>query len=348
MANKDNQSNRSGGAKLLDVARAADCSPATVSRVMNNNPTVGQTVRDRVLQVAAELGYVANGSARALRSAQARLVGAVIPTVDHTIYASMIDALQTRLGEKNVSLILSTSMYDLDLEFEQVRLLIEHGVETVVLVGAKHKPQTIAMLEQRRLPYVCTYTAAPIRSGAAIGFDNEKAGRIAARFLLDLGHRRLAMIAGITQGNDRAAGRLRGFIDEAGKAGIEPESIAVVEAPYTISAGAEAMKTALEHPGRPTAVFCGSDILAAGALRHCAEANIQVPNQVSVLGFDNLEIAEITSPDLSTLEVPAREMGRLAGDYALASPTQRLHLQRTELPIRLIVRTSTGPVRSMV
>src|SRR5690606_12725702 len=129
-----------------------------------------------------------------LRSTQTRLIGAVIPAVDHTIYATMIDGLQTRLSEKSVSLSLSTSMYDLDLEFEQVRLLIEHGVEAVVLVGAKDKPQTIAMLEQRRLPYVCTYTVSPIQSGAAIGFDNEKAGRTAARFLFDLGHRRLGMI----------------------------------------------------------------------------------------------------------------------------------------------------------
>lgn len=343
MAHIDNQSNRSGGAKLLDVARTAGCSPATVSRVMNNNPTVGQDVRERVLRVAAELGYVPNGSARALRSTQTRLIGAVIPTVDHAIYATMVDGLQTRLGEKNVSLILSTSMYDLDLEFDQVRLLIEHGVEAVVLVGANHKPQTLALLEQRRLPYVCTYTAAPTKSGAAIGFDNEKAGRTAARFLLDLGHRRLGMIAGITQDNDRAGGRLRGFLDEARKAGIDPASIPTVEAPYTIGAGAGAMKTLLAQPNQPTAVFCCSDILAAGALRHCTEAHVQVPGAVSVLGFDNLEIAEITAPDLSTLEVPAREMGRLAGDYVLSSSTQRLHLQRTELPIRLIVRASTGP-----
>jgi len=327
---------------LHDVAKQAGCSLATASRVMNDNQTVGGEVRERVVKAAIALGYVPNGSARALRSTQTRLVGAVIPTVDHAIYASMINALQGRLGERKISLILSTSMYDPDLELQQVRQLIERGVEAVVLVGAQHKAQTLDLLDQHRVPYVQTYTARASGTGVAVGFDNEGAGRAAARFLLELGHRRLAMIAGITQDNDRAKDRVTGFLAELAAQGLDPAAMPLREAPYSVVAGAAAMRDILAQGGRPTAVFCASDTLAAGAIKHCTAAGIDVPGAISVLGFDNLEIAELTTPELTTFEVPARDMGRLAADYITASPTQRLHMRGTELPIRLAVRGSTG------
>jgi LacI family transcriptional regulator len=333
------------GSKLVDVARLADCSPATVSRVLNGNPTVNKSVRERVLRAAAELRYVPNGSARALRSTRTRLVGAIIPTLDHAIYATMVDGLQARLAEKEVSLILNTSTYDIDLEYEQAKLLVERGAESIVLVGAQHRPQTLAMLDQKRVAYVFTYTSTPTDSGAAIGFSNEGAGRTAARYLLDLGHVRLGMIAGITQDNDRAKGRVDGFLSELDKAGIAPGSVPVAEGAYRVENGRALMKVLMESAPRPTAVFCGSDILAAGAVKYCHEAGIAVPGEVSVMGFDNLEIAELTTPELTTLEVPARDMGRLAADYILASATQRRHMRQRDLSIRLIVRGSTGPAR---
>ncbi|WP_192385379.1 LacI family DNA-binding transcriptional regulator [Mesorhizobium silamurunense] len=334
-----------GGAKLIDVARLANCSPATVSRVLNGNPNVNKAVRDRVVRAARELGYVPNGSARALRSTRTRLVGAIIPTLDHAIYATMVDGLQARLSEKDVSLIINTSGYDIDLEYEQARLLVERGVESVVLVGSTHLPTTLAMLEQKRIEYVYTYTSKAMESGASVGFDNEKAGRTAARYLLDLGHSQFGMIAGITRDNDRAAGRRDGFLNELERSGIDHTRVPVVEGAYRLDDGRRCMLRLMEEDRRPTAVFCGSDILAAGAIKHCHAARIAVPGEVSIVGFDNLEIAELTSPELTTLEVPARDMGRIAADYILASPSQRLHLRQRELAIRLIVRESTAPVR---
>jgi LacI family transcriptional regulator len=332
-----------GEAKLSDVAKAAGCSLATASRALNNNATVEQEISRRVREAALTLGYISKNSSRLNAT---RLAGAVIPTLSHAIYATMVDGLQARLAEKNTGLIISTSMYDLDLELEQTRLLLERGATSIVLVGGRHHPQTIALLEQKRIPYVFTYTSEPIRSAAAVGFDNESAGRMGARFLLDLGHRRLAMIAGVMHDNDRAFGRAEGFVKELVGVGIPRERIAIVEAPYQVGAGAAAMKTLMEVDAAPTAVFCGSDILAVGALKYCSEHAISVPNAVSILGFDNLEIAAITKPQLTTLEVPAKEMGRIAGDYILATPSQRRHLQRSDLAVSLVVRESTGPWRS--
>jgi LacI family transcriptional regulator len=330
-------------AKLTDVAKLAGCSPATVSRVLNGNPSVGKEVRELVMQAAATLGYVPNGSARALRSTKMRLVGVIIPTLDNAIYATMVDELQSRLAEKAVSLIINTSVYDIDLELEQARLLVERGAEAIVLVGSHHRPKTLALLDQRHIPYIFTYTSKATKSGAAVGFDNEDAGRTAARFLLDLGHTRVGMIAGITQDNDRAKGRVIGFLDEISRRGLDAEAVQIVEAAYKIHAGMAAMSSLMTSSNPPTAVFCGSDILAAGAIKYCSEYGIDVPGNVSILGFDNLEIAQLTTPELTTLEVPARDMGRLTAEYILATSTQRRHLRQQELAIRLVVRGSTTP-----
>ncbi|WEZ82069.1 LacI family DNA-binding transcriptional regulator [Rhizobium sp. 32-5/1] len=326
--------------KLVDVARRAGCSPATVSRVLNDNPNVDIRIRERVLQAAMDLAYVPNGSARSLRSTKSRLAGAVIPTLDHAIYAAMMNSLQSGLSEKGVSLIIGTSAFDIDLEYDQVRLLVERGVDAIVLVGAAHRPETIALLEQRNIAYVFTYTAAATEIGAAVGFDNDKAGRMAARYLLDLGHNRIAMLGGITDNNDRAIARRDGFVAELRENGITPLSI--IESAYRVDGGRLGMQQLMGADNPPTAVFCGSDIVAAGALKYCREENIAVPGTVSVLGFDNLEIGELTSPELTTVDVPAKEMGTLAAQYLLATPAQRLHMRVRELPLRLVLRGSTA------
>ena len=330
-------------AKLKDVAALVGCSLATVSRVLNDAPYVDVELKDRVLRAVKKLHYVPNGPARALRSTTTRLVGAVIPTLSHAIYANMIEGLQSRLAENKVSLIISTSFYDLDVEFEQVRMLVERGVESIVLVGSSHRLETLSLLDRYNVGYIFTYTTELAGKSAAVGFDNVSAGQTAARYLFDLGHRSFGMIAGITQDNDRAANRLAGFRSGLSEFGITESAIAVREAPYKVESGAAAMAELMSMPNPPTAVFCGSDILAAGALKYCAAQSIPVPDAVSVLGFDNLEVAQMTSPELSTLEVPAEEMGRRAAEYILLSPAQRNHSRQTELAIRLVMRRSTAP-----
>ena len=166
-----------GGAKLIDVARRATArQPPSRACSTAIRPSM-KSVRERVVRAARELGYVPNGSARALRSTRTRLVGAIIPTLDHAIYATMVDGLQARLTEKSVSLIINTSMYDIDLEYDQAKLLVERGAESIVLVGSitgrRHSPCS----SRRRIDYVFTYTSSATEAGAAVGFDNEKAGR---------------------------------------------------------------------------------------------------------------------------------------------------------------------------
>ena len=329
--------------KLKDVAELAGCSVATASRVINGNPKVGTDEKERVLTAAAQLGYVPNNSARALRSLKTRLVGAIIPTLDHAIYAKMVDGLQDRLAQNGVSVIINTSFFDLDLELTQARLLVGRGVEAIVLVGNQHRPETLSYLASAGVARVFTYTATSDGGDAAVGFDNRSAGALAASYLVGLGHRSLAMIAGVTRNNDRAAERRDGFLDELERHGIERDGVIVLEAPYRIEDGQTTMQSLMQTHPRPTAVFCGSDILAAGAVKYCTTVGVTIPDEVSVIGFDNLDLAQLVTPELTTLDVPAREMGELAADVILARNDDTTQKTVRELRTRLIVRKSTGP-----
>lgn len=329
-------------AKLADVAKLAGCSLATASRVMNGNVKVGAADKARVMAAAMELSYVPNQSARSLRSTKSSLVGAIIPTLDYAIYATMINAMQAELADKGVSLIINTSGYDLDMELKQARLLVSRGVDYLVLVGSEHRPETIELLKQAKVPCVFTYTINQHAGAASIGFNNELAGMKAARYLLQLGHRKMAMIAGRVEGNDRVKDRIRGYLSALADAGIDQADVNLVESEYTVEGGRNSMRRLMQAAVVPTAIFCGSDILAAGAMKYCKSNGIRVPEDVSIVGFDNLEIAELLTPELTTLEVPAKEMGTLIAEMITSGAKGSEFAQVKELSTQLILRDSTG------
>ena len=329
--------------KLKDVALRAGCSLATASRALNGNPTVGEVERERVLAAAAQLGYVPNNSARALRAQTKHLVGVIIPTLDHAIYAKMVDGLQDRLAQAGTSVIINTSGYDLERERSQARLLVARGVEAIILVGAEHQTQTVETLARAGVSQILTYTDTPGDASGAVGFDNYASGISAAKYLLELGHRRFGMIAGLTQHNDRARLRRDGYLDAIMEAGISRDNVVVLEAPYSIDAGGAAMRSLMQTHPRPTAVFCGSDILAVGAVKYCGPAGISVPKDVSIIGFDNLEIAHVVEPELTTIDVPAREMGQMAAEALIEFKKSGEKGIVKTLQTRLLIRQSTGP-----
>lgn len=329
--------------KLKDVAERAGCSLATASRVLNGNPTVGDVDRERVLAAATQLGYVPNNSARTLRAQTKHLVGVIIPTLDHSIYAKMVDGLQDRLAQTGTFVIINTSGYDLDRECNQARLLVARGVESVVLVGADHDPQTLDVLSRAGVSQILTYTGNPGKATGAVGFDNYASGASAAKYLLELNHKRFGMIAGLTRDNDRARLRRDGFVDTIVAAGISLDDIVVLEAPYTLEAGGASMRSLMQTHPRPTAVFCGSDILAVGAVKYCGAYGIAVPKDVSIIGFDNLEIAHVVEPELTTIDVPAREMGHMAAEAIIEFKANQQRGIVKKLQTRLLIRQSTGP-----
>jgi LacI family transcriptional regulator len=333
----------SGSVTIKDVARHAKVSIATVSRALNTPDKVSDGVVVRVQAAARTLGYVPYRAARSLVSRRFNAVGAIVPTVDNAIFAKATQALQNQLNAHGYTLLLASTEYDSEREMAEIRSLVEHGVDGLVLVGAEHQPGVERLLEAKRIPFVNTWIYDAASTAPCIGFDNRGAMIRLTRYLLDLGHRRFAMIAGITRHNDRAAQRVIGVRETLTAHGLDLRSNCLIECPYTIADGRSALAMLVTRPQPPTAVICGNDVLAFGALFECLARGLQVPHDLSITGFDDLDLASHVLPPLTTMHVPAVEMGLRAADYLIARGIGNALPDRVELEPNLIVRGTTAP-----
>jgi LacI family transcriptional regulator len=329
-------------ARLADVAKLAKVSTATVSRALSQPDKVKPHTAARVREAVGKLGYVAHGAARALASRRTRTIGAVIPTLDNAIFANTTHALQKTFGEAGYLLLLASHEFDPAAEVRATRALIERGVDALVLLGTTHDPAIFRMIEAHRIPYVLTWAYDAGGRHPCVGFDNRAAGMRVAEHLLGLGHRRIAMISGLTAGNERARERLAGVRDALARRGLALEAPLLVEKPYTLSAGREGLDDVFRGPEAPTAVICGNDVLAIGAMAQCQARGLAVPRAVSITGFDDMEIAALTSPPLTTVRFPTAEMGAEAARHLLARLAGREAQLRRELPVELVVRGTTA------
>jgi len=340
------RSSSTKSAKLADVARLARVSTATVSRTLSLPHKVKAATAARINQAVETLGYVAHGAARALASRRTRTIGAVLPTLDNTIFAKTVQALQRSLDQAGYMLVVASDEHDAEAETRVTRTLLEHGVDGLVLLGTTHHECVRKMLETHQVPYVLIWAFDPEGRLPCVGVDNRAAGARIARHLLELGHREFAMISGIMAGNERAQDRLRGVREALAAHGYELASHRVVEKPFTLDGGREGLREVFAGTSRPTAVVCGNDSLAIGALAECHDRGIAVPDELSITGFDDREIAAVVTPGLTTVHFPAAELGALAAQHLLARMAGEEVASRTDLPVELVVRGSTAPPRT--
>ena len=330
--------------RVTDVARLAGCAPATVSRALNNPDMVSPEKRAKVESAMLELGYVRNPAARALRSQRSNMVGVLIPTLDYALYARMVGAANAKFSEAGISTLIATYNYDLDVEVGEARLLLERGAEALILVGNNHRPKLHDMLEQFGVPYVCTYVSNPGSKHPTVGFDNATAAAKLAQHLVHLGHRTICVISGITKDNDRTTERLEGIKEELGRHGIDLTESMITERAYSISDGRKACALLLSrNEPKPTAIVCGNDVLAFGALVECHARGLNVPDDISIVGFDNLDFSMHSNPPLTTIDVPAEEMGAVAAGQILGNLNGEPVSLHNPVEVELILRGSSAP-----
>lgn len=329
--------------KLRDVAARAGVSTATVSRALTHPDLVSTDTLARIRNAVQESGYLPHGAARALRSRRTRTIGAVIPTLDNAIFANATHVLQKSLEECGYNLLVACHEFHLSAETRIAQSLIERGVDGIVLVGLDHEPQLFELLASFRVPYVLTWAIDPTRHHPCVGFRNREAAARVADYLLDMGHQRIAMISGETAHNDRARERVVGVRQALRSRGLELEVPWLIEAPYTFEAARHALRTLMALDPLPTAIVCGNDVLAIGALSEARALGLAVPARLSITGFDDLQISSLVVPPLTTVRVPTWELGRLAAEHLLALIAGRPVDTSRELPVELIVRSSTAP-----
>jgi LacI family transcriptional regulator len=306
--------------KIEDVARQAAVSAATVSRVLNHPEIVRPELRDKVTRAIANLSYTRDSAARALKSGRMRTIGAIVPTLGLGIFADGVEALQNR---------------------------IERGIDGIVLVGGSHGHELRALIQQAGVPVITTYVSKAQGGIPAIGIDNYRATRELTQYLLELGHVRFGTIANVPPSNDRSRARLDGIQKALAEAGIHLQPSQIIRADHSLAQGRSALRQLLNDHPDTTAVICTTDTLSIGAMAEARKMGIGVPQQLSITGFDDVELSAQVDPPLTTISIPAAEIGRGAADYLINAIAGMPIPKSVQLPYRLIIRASTAPPRAI-
>ncbi len=329
---------------LDDVALLAGVSTATVSRCLNSKQKVALSTREKVMKAVETLGYTPNFNARAMAAKRTFTIGAIIPTMENAIFARGLQAFQETLHDLGYNLLVSSSAYEPNLEAEQIKALVARGADGLLLIGYERDDKIYEYLDRRQIPTVLAWASEPEKPHASVGFNNRKAMQVLADLVIAKGHRRISMISGVVDGNDRAASRLAGIKDALVQHGLHSNDLKVIETSYEIESGAVAFATLMKSDPRPTVVMCGNDVLAAGAVNKAKELGLRVPNDVSITGFDDIELAGILEPPLTTVHVPHREMGRVAGNELVNMIENRSEGAKHTLEVSITMRGSLGEV----
>lgn len=346
--NKRRLGARERGGKSLtirEIAEACRVSTATVSRVLNHPERVREDTRQRVLGVIKGRHFVSDGLAGSLASRRSRQIGVIIPTIANSIYASSTQALKQVAQRAGYTVVVGISEYNRDHEDDLIHRFIERRVEGLVLTGGDRRIDTYDKIEANEVPYVITWQHSNGRGAPFVSLNNYSAAVTAVEHLLELGHRRIGLICGESRVNDRALDRRRAYEDTLRRHDIDPAPELIYERAFEFEQGREAMRRMLALAMPPTAVFAANDIQAVGAMYECAEAGLAVPDDVSIIGFDNLPITECTRPQLTTVHVPSNEMGRRAGEMLLRTISSGQPMKSELLPTHLVLRGSTTKVR---
>lgn len=328
---------------LHDVAAKAGVSTATVSRCLNFPDQVAERTRKKVMAAVRALGYSPNFGAKAMAAKRTNTIGAIIPTMENAVFARGLQAFQEELRVHGFTLLVASSSYRPDVEDEQIRSLVARGAEALLLIGHERDPEIYRFLETQGIPSVVTWAYDPETSRPSVGFDNHRSMKALAAEVIRLGHRDLALISADTNSNDRAKARQRGIEHAMRDAGLPPETLKIIKTPYAIENGAIAFEALMRADTKPTAVFCGNDVLAVGALQRAREMNISVPEDVSILGFDDIELAQVAFPALTTVHVPHREMGRRAAQALVRQVQGHPMLESIELQAEVVIRDTLAP-----
>jgi LacI family transcriptional regulator len=333
-------------ATITDVASEAGVHPSTVSRVLNGHAasTIRPATRERVLAAADRLGYRPSALARSLRLQRTLTLGMLVPDITNPFFSSIIKGAENAALERGYNLILCSSEDDPEREATYLRVLRQRQVDGLLIASSQMADDTIAELREEAFPFVLLNRATSWADDLAVVVDNRAAALGVVAHLAGLGHRRVGHLAGpqtTTTGVDRREGYRAGVLAY----GLADEPALVVEADaFTEEAGYRALAFLVAGPGRPTAVFAANDLMAVGMLQRLRVVGAHVPGDLSIVGFNDIPLAGLLEPALTTVRVPQLEMG-VTGASLLIDRLEGRPIDdvRVTLPTELLIRASTAP-----
>jgi len=332
---------------LADVARVAKVSTATVSRYLNEPQRVSEKTRAKVRAAIDQLDWVPNAAARSLVSRRSYTIGAIVPTLEHEKFHQQLQAFQNRLGAQGLAVFVACSSYDPAEGYRQARGMLARGVDALALLGDDYPDALFEQLEAKGTPYVVTFGKRAGSRHPCAGFDHGQAYAMITRRLLALGHQRFGIIFQSVADNGRIHARLQAVhatLAEQGLA-LRPQHQAIRTESLNegrVAFARASLKHIMSQQPPPTAIICGNDMLAFGALLEAQALGIAVPGQLSICGFDDIEIAAHSHPALTTVRVPDRQIGEMAAQYLIERLAGHACDGPPMLDVQLIERGSTG------
>jgi LacI family transcriptional regulator len=335
-----------GRATIRDIADLAGVSIATVSRVLNDRPDVSPETRETVLQVVREHGFSTNRGARGLSSGRTGMIGLTLPLVADAYFGPILSGAAEALYERDLRIVLAATLHEHDREVSLVERLMRGTTDGAILMLPEESEAELVSLQQQGFPFVVVDPREPPPEGIPCVAAMHAAGaKQATEHLLGLGHRRIGAIAG-SPGWYATEERLAGFRAALAGAGILLDPELVVHSDWRLPWGTAAAHRLLDLPDPPTAIFGFNDNVAIGALHAAHERGLRVPDDLSVVGFDDTHQSVIVTPRLTSVAQPLAELGRMGVSLLVRLlEGQRLDALRIELATRLVVRDSTAPPR---
>jgi LacI family transcriptional regulator len=332
---------------ISDVAKLAGVSTMTVSRVINNSGYISQEARERVERAITELGYVPNALARSLRFKQTKTIALIVTDITNPFFTTLARGVEDTTRGAGFSVIFCNTDETESEESEYLNVLVQRQVDGFLLVPAQDSGASITLLKARGLPVIVLDRRLQGSPTDAVRSDSEQGAYELVRHLIALGHRRIAVLSGSARVST-AVDRVSGYMRALREAGIEKDDQLILFDRFTQGDGYLMTQQALAINPRPTAIFAANNIIAFGTIRALREAGLQVPDDISLVTFDDLPLSMIWDPFLTVAAQPAYEIGRRAAELLLdrlagEGPPET---QEIVLPTELIVRRSSAPPRS--
>jgi len=327
---------------IRDVAKLAGVSTATVSRVINSQETVRESTRKKVQQAMGVCNYKYNALARGFATKKTNTIGLIIPNINNPVFAESTQGVQDYADSNKIQVILGNTYYQHEKEDGLIKTLREKQVDGFIITTTNPRSRVLYSLVEEKVPFVLLYSTLKKGVFSAVGVDNFQGGYLATEHLVKLGHKRIGMIAGKFSISDRSLHRWHGYKHCLKNYNINYDNNLLFQTNYSLTGGKASMEKMLALQDPPTAVFCSNDYMALGAMKGARECGLSLPQDMSIVGFDDIQIASYVVPELTTIHQPAHEMGKLAAKLLFT-----LMEEKTGKPVQkmlessLVVREST-------
>lgn len=334
---------------IKDVAKHANVAPSTVSRVIANSPRISQKTKERVRQTMEELGYHPNIHARSLANRSTQSIGLVMPsaatkTLQNPFFPEVLRGISTKAHQNGYSLYMTTGVTEDEVLTGVIEMVQGRRVDGVIVLYSREDDRVVDYLRQTKFPFVVV--GKPFNDASSITYvdtDNYLAGREVTRYLFDLGHRRIAFIGG----SDKLAvtqDRRNGYATALMESGIEVNSNYICSAEFMTKGGAKAVRELFELPEPPTAIVVSDDMMALGVISTLGEMGLSIPNDVAVVSFNNVYIAEHSNPPLTSVEINIFGLGYEAANCLIEQISDSIppYGKRIIVPHYLVIRQSCG------